>query len=172
MGGSGQSKAPVPIVQEVGWASEPVWTQRLQEAMHINTAMKEEQTPYDDSNHRFRAVGFFPPPERKVGPYRTGLLCTVKCEAHRTPRDAHVSPAGGVIWHQSVWQSSLSIQVIQFLILYYACIILMSHSAISELQFLQLAATFVLSTTRVIYLRGHWRVLSAFCFSSDTSRTA
>jgi hypothetical protein len=37
MGVSGQRHAPgralppVPIVQEVGWAPEPVWTQRLEE---------------------------------------------------------------------------------------------------------------------------------------------
>jgi hypothetical protein len=28
MGGSGQP--PIPIVQEAGWAPEPVWTQRLE----------------------------------------------------------------------------------------------------------------------------------------------
>jgi hypothetical protein len=38
MGVSGQRHAPgkgppVPIVQEAGWASEPVWTQRLQEKL-------------------------------------------------------------------------------------------------------------------------------------------
>jgi hypothetical protein len=27
----GRALPPVPIVQEAGWASEPVWTQRLQE---------------------------------------------------------------------------------------------------------------------------------------------
>jgi hypothetical protein len=28
---SGRALPPVPIVQEAGWAPEPVWTQRLQE---------------------------------------------------------------------------------------------------------------------------------------------
>jgi hypothetical protein len=27
----GRALAPVPIVQEAGWAPEPVWTQRLEE---------------------------------------------------------------------------------------------------------------------------------------------
>jgi hypothetical protein len=55
---------------------------------------------------------------------------TALSEARRTPWGAHVSPAGGLIWHQSVWQSWLSIQLIQFLILHYAWIILISCSAI------------------------------------------
>jgi hypothetical protein len=28
---------PVPIVQEAGWAPEPVWTQRLEEKFHVGT---------------------------------------------------------------------------------------------------------------------------------------
>jgi hypothetical protein len=30
-----RGKDPVPIVQEAGWAPEPVWTQRLQEKSHF-----------------------------------------------------------------------------------------------------------------------------------------
>jgi hypothetical protein len=37
----------------------------------------------------------------------------------RDPQGAHVSPAGGMIRHQCVWQSWLSIQHIQFLIAHY-----------------------------------------------------
>jgi hypothetical protein len=33
---------PVPIVQEAGWASEPVWTQRLQEK---SFALAGDRTP-------------------------------------------------------------------------------------------------------------------------------
>jgi hypothetical protein len=53
MGVSGQRHAPaallppvkgppVPIVQEAGWASEPVWTQRLEEK---SFAPAEDRTP-------------------------------------------------------------------------------------------------------------------------------
>jgi hypothetical protein len=47
MGVSGQHHAPgkgppVPIVQEAGWAPEPVWTQRLQEK---SSAPAGDRTP-------------------------------------------------------------------------------------------------------------------------------
>jgi hypothetical protein len=38
----GRALPPVPIVQEAGWAPEPVWTQRLEEKLF---APAEDRTP-------------------------------------------------------------------------------------------------------------------------------
>jgi hypothetical protein len=38
---------PVPIVQETGWAPEPVWTQRLEEK---SFAPAEDRTPFARSS--------------------------------------------------------------------------------------------------------------------------
>jgi hypothetical protein len=38
---------PVPIVQEAGWAPEPVWTQRLEEKSFVSTG---DRTPIDRSS--------------------------------------------------------------------------------------------------------------------------
>jgi hypothetical protein len=37
-----RGRIPVPIVQEAGWASEPVWTQRLEEK---SFSLERDRTP-------------------------------------------------------------------------------------------------------------------------------
>jgi hypothetical protein len=53
----GRAIPPVPIVQEAGWASEPVWTQRLQEksfrlsqgSNHVRPVVESVVRHYTDS---------------------------------------------------------------------------------------------------------------------------
>jgi hypothetical protein len=44
-------RTPVPIVQEAGWASEPVWTQRLEEIYKETQVQIIEQGSYERKPH-------------------------------------------------------------------------------------------------------------------------
>jgi hypothetical protein len=60
---------PVPIVQETGWAPEPVWTQRLEEKSSLPSPGIEPRSPGRQSVARHYTDWATPALMRTVGSY-------------------------------------------------------------------------------------------------------